>query len=71
MGEDAGSDELACLRCDEPLTFLGERDFHEGDRSWGFVLGNFGELFTGGQVLQMYVCEACGHVEFFLPAREE
>jgi hypothetical protein len=54
------------LRCDAPLTFLGERDFHEGSRGWGF-LGDFGELFTNREKIEMYVCEQCGHVEFFLP----
>ena len=67
---EADSDALTCLRCEEPLTFLGERDFHEGTRAWGFLLGDFGELFTNRQRIQMYACDACGHVEFFLPAED-
>jgi hypothetical protein len=46
---------------------LGDRDFHEGTRAWGFVLGDLGELLTGGTKLEMWACESCGHVEFFVP----
>ena len=60
-------DELPCNRCGEPLTFIGDRDFHEGTRAWGFVLGDFGELMTGGTKLELWGCQSCGHVEFFLP----
>jgi hypothetical protein len=58
---------LNCLRCKAPLTFLGERDFHEGTRAWGFVLGDLGELFTSRERIAIYACEACGHMELFLP----
>ena len=62
------SDEiLHCLRCQEPLRFLGERDFHEGTRAWGFVLGDLGELLTSRERIAVYACESCGHMEFFLP----
>ena len=53
-----------CIRCDSPLTFAGERDFHEGSRGWGFFLGDLGELFVNREKVEMYVCEACGHLEF-------
>ena len=68
-GETAGAEELACLRCDGRMAFLGDRDFHEGTRAWGFVLGDLGELFTGGTRLEMYACERCGHIELFVPER--
>jgi DNA-directed RNA polymerase subunit RPC12/RpoP len=62
------SDEsLNCLRCGTQLTFLGEKDFHEGSRGWGFFLGDLGELFTAREKVELYACEACGHLEFFLP----
>ena len=60
-------ESLNCLRCGTQLTFLGERDFHEGTRGWGFFLGDLGELFTAREKMELYVCEACGHMEFFLP----
>ncbi len=47
------------------MRFLGDKDFHEGTRAWGFVLGDLGELFTGGEKLEMWACEKCGHVEVF------
>ena len=62
-----GDASLNCVRCDSPLTFLGERDFHEGSRGWGFFLGDLGELLVNREKVEMYVCEACGHLEFFVP----
>jgi hypothetical protein len=67
MGEDTEFEAPTCVRCEERLAFLGEKDFHEGSRGWGFFLGDFGELFTGGQKIQMYACPSCRHIEFFLP----
>jgi hypothetical protein len=64
---DADDEVLPCARCGAPLKFLGDKDFHEGTRAWGFALGDFGELLTGGAKLEMWGCESCGHVEFFLP----
>jgi hypothetical protein len=55
------------VRCGAQLTFAGERDFHEGSRGWGFFLGDVGELFVNREKVEMYVCEACGHLEFFVP----
>jgi hypothetical protein len=66
---DAGPEDLACLRCGGRMAFLGDRDFHEGTRAWGFVLGDLGELFTGRTSLELYACERCGHIELFLPDR--
>jgi hypothetical protein len=60
-------DVRRCIRCNEQLTFAGEKDFHEGTRAWGFVLGDLGELFTHQETIEMYVCESCGGVEFFVP----
>lgn len=71
--EDISSEDedqsAGCTRCDGELMFLGRKDFHEGTRAWGFVLGNAGELFTGGEEIEMWACTECGHVEFFLPQK--
>jgi len=64
-------DALTCIRCQEQLTFAGEKDFHEGTRAWGFILGDLGELFTNQETIEMYVCKSCGGVEFFVPNRGE
>ena len=66
MADDHEKDVLPCGRCETPLTFLGDRDFHEGTRAWGCVLGDLGELFTGGTKLELWGCEKCGHVELLL-----
>jgi len=69
QGADDGED-TSCTRCDGRLVFVGKKDFHEGTRAWGFILGDFGELLTGGEDMAMFVCENCGHVEFFVPTKK-
>ncbi|USD36178.1 hypothetical protein [Ferrimonas sp. SCSIO 43195] len=56
---------LKCLRCESAMLMLGSKEFHEGTR-WG-ALGNFAELLVDKQALDMFACESCGKVEFFLP----
>ena len=62
-------EDTSCTRCDGTLIFAGEKDFHEGTRAWGFLLGDLGELFTNQEKIEMYVCELCGYIEFFAPAK--
>jgi hypothetical protein len=57
-------DPLLCVRCQEPLDFLGSRRFHEGT-NWG-VLGELGEFFVKRERFDIYVCPRCGKVEFFV-----
>ena len=66
-GSDDADEVLLCLRCERDLKFVAEQDFHEGTRAWGFLLGDLGELMTGGTKLEMWACASCGQVEFFLP----
>ncbi|MGE5594831.1 MAG: hypothetical protein ACM3S1_02210 [Hyphomicrobiales bacterium] len=54
-----------CLRCGVPLTYVGRREFHFGPRHG--ALGDFSELFVHRETLALFVCEQCGHVEFFHP----
>ena len=69
-GEAGEFDEGAwCTRCEGRLIFLGRKDFHEGTRAWGFVFGDLGELLTGGEEIEMWACESCGHIEFFMPKK--
>ena len=65
------SQPLACLRCQTALSFLGNKQFHEGSRSWGFFLGNLGELFVNQETLDVYACPSCGHVELFAAVPRE
>lgn len=55
---------INCVRCQQPLAYLGKRDFHEGTR-WG-VFGELAELFVSKESFEMYACARCGHVEFFV-----
>ena len=55
---------IGCLRCQEPMYFLGVRKFHEGS-SPGFF-GDLFEAFQHREELEMFACGRCGHVEFFV-----
>ena len=53
-----------CLRCDRLLTFVGTREFHEGPG--GGLFSDLTELFMKKEKFDVYVCQNCGHVEFFV-----
>ena len=55
---------LTCPRCNECLSYVGTKKFHEGTR-WG-VLGDLGELFVNKERFDVYCCPRCGRVEFFV-----
>jgi hypothetical protein len=55
---------LKCLRCDQPLTFVGTREFHEGPG--GGLFSDLTELFMKKENFDVFVCQICGHVEFFV-----
>ena len=55
---------LKCLRCDRPLAFVGTREFHEGPG--GGLFSDLTELFMKKEKFDVYVCQNCGHVEFFV-----
>ncbi|MDR2840848.1 MAG: hypothetical protein LBV75_06235 [Paludibacter sp.] len=57
--------DIRCLRCDVQMSYSGNYDFHEGT-DFGFF-GNFFELFTNRESFDIYVCNKCGKVEFFIP----
>jgi len=59
------AETLQCVRCGSRLRFLGTKKFHEG-ASWGFWLGNLGELLVNRVALDQFFCPRCGKVEFFL-----
>ncbi|HEY3550914.1 MAG TPA: hypothetical protein VGK69_07670 [Gaiellaceae bacterium] len=67
MGEDGEDEALPCVRCQTPLVFVAERDFREGTGGWVLTLGPIGSLFEGSTRLEVWACQSCGHVEFFLP----
>jgi hypothetical protein len=65
VSEEAGNDELPCVRCQTPLAFVGERDFREG--AGGNLLLPLGEFFEQATRFEVWVCQSCGHVELFVP----
>ena len=60
------NDPITCPRCEQPLQYAGTKKFHEGTRTWGFFLGDLGELFTNREHFDVYVCTRCGRVELFV-----
>jgi hypothetical protein len=67
VSEGGDTDELPCVRCQTPLTYVAERDFREGTGGWTLALGRMGALFEDSTRLEMWACQSCGHVEFFVP----
>jgi hypothetical protein len=67
VSEVGDTDELPCVRCQTPLTYVAERDFREGTGGWTLALGRMGALFEDSTRLEMWACQSCGHVEFFVP----
>jgi hypothetical protein len=55
---------IYCARCEQALTYMGTKAFHEGAR-WG-ALGDIGELFVHKEKFDVYCCPRCGRVEFFV-----
>jgi hypothetical protein len=56
-GEAIPDDPLTCLRCGVRLQHLGTRDVGS--------LGELGVMFAGKEVLEVYACPTCGHVDLF------
>lgn len=56
---------LDCPRCRRRLKFVGTKAFHEGT-SWGGFFGDLGEFFVNKESFDVYVCQRCGRVEFFV-----
>ena len=55
---------VVCPVCKISLSYSGTKSFHEGT-DWG-VLGNLGELLVNREKFDIYVCERCGRVTFFV-----
>lgn len=60
------SNPVVCPNCKIALTYSGTKKFHEGGTSWGFWLGDVGELLVNKEKFDVYVCERCGRVTFFI-----
>jgi hypothetical protein len=61
-----GINPMMCPSCLRPLKYVGTKRFHEGSRVAPFLLAELGELFVNREHFDVYVCQRCGRVQFFL-----
>ena len=54
---------LTCLRCENPMLFLGREKLQLGQNGW--LLGDLPNLLAGALELDIYFCRSCGKVEIF------
>jgi hypothetical protein len=47
------------------MAFLGTKQFHESG-GWTDWLGALGDVFKGREKFDIFCCEHCGKVEFYL-----
>ena len=62
---DRPEEFVTCPRCGIGLQFQGTKRFHEGTRAWD-LLGGIWELLKNREHYDVYVCERCGRLEFFV-----
>lgn len=55
--------DMNCLRCDEPMQYLARERSQLGKTGW--ILGDLPNLFAGALDVHIYVCPACGKLEFY------
>jgi hypothetical protein len=61
---DGSERTLLCLRCEQPMSFAGLKQFQSGSYAKEVVLGEF---FMHRERMDMYRCDSCGKLEFFAP----
>lgn len=61
---DTGGRDLKCLRCEIPMRFTGNYDFHEGP-NWMW------DILENKESFDIYLCPKCGKVEFFSPRTQK
>lgn len=49
-----------CTHCGGAVTYKGLKQIHEGQRN---------NVLMSTMACEVYVCETCGHIEFFYPDR--
>ncbi|MFA9392273.1 MAG: hypothetical protein ACERKD_20855 [Prolixibacteraceae bacterium] len=62
---DSYDENILCLRCQEPMRYKGNFKFQE--RSGLSAFGDLFELFVNKESFDLYACQQCGKVEFFVP----
>lgn len=53
-----------CLRCGGEMVALGTRTFQLGQV--GFLFGHMSNLMSGAMELELFACNDCGKVEFYM-----
>lgn len=57
--------DKTCVRCGAPMLKMGRQQFQLGEH--GLFLGDLSHLLSGSLTLDLFCCESCRKVEFFLP----
>lgn len=65
----ARAPEKYCLGCQDPLTYIGLRRLRSGD--YPPPIPDLVELFLDRTDVEMYFCQGCGRVEFFMPSKSD
>ncbi len=60
---------MRCLRCESKMNFIGTKQFQLGKATLFFV--DLPHLLEGALMLDIYQCETCGKIEFFLQEKFE
>ena len=56
---------IYCPNCETNMSFLGTKRFHESG-GWTDWLGQMGDFFKGREKFDIFCCQSCGKVEFYL-----
>lgn len=54
---------MNCLRCGEAMQYLAQERIQLGKTGW--ILGDLPNLLAGALNVHIYVCPACGKLEFY------
>lgn len=61
--------DKTCVRCGAPMLKMGRQQFQLGEHS--FFLGDLAHMMAGSLTLDLFCCESCRKVEFFVPEDEK
>ena len=57
-----------CVRCGAPMLKMGRQQFQLGEH--GLFMGDMAHMLAGSLTLELFCCERCRKVEFFVPENE-
>jgi len=56
---------IQCPNCGTSMMFLGTKKLHESG-GWTDWLGEYGKLFEGREKFDIFCCQSCGKIEFYM-----